>query len=69
MLYRPIGVVSRVFAKGAGNWGSKPGRAILKTQKMVPDVALLNTHHYKVQIKNKVEQSLKRSNAIAYTSV
>ena len=30
---------------------------IPKTQKMVLDAALLNTQHYKVRIKGKVEQS------------
>ena len=32
-----------------------PDRVITKTQKMVLDTALLNTQHYKVQIKGKVE--------------
>ena len=49
--------MSRVFANGPGNRGSIPGQVIPKTQKMVLDAALLNTHHYKVQIKGKVEQS------------
>ena len=34
-----------------------PGRVIPKTQKMVLDASLLNTQHYKVRIKGKVEQS------------
>ena len=38
------------------------GRVIPKTQKMVLDAALLNTQHYKVRIKGKVEQSRERSN-------
>ena len=33
-----------VFACGPGDQGSIPGRVILKTQKMVFDAALLNTH-------------------------
>ena len=37
-----------------------------KTQKMVLDTALLNTHHYKARIKGKVEQS---SSALPYDSV
>ena len=49
--------MSRVFANGPGGWGSIPGRVMLKTQKMVLDAALLNTQHYKVRIKGKVEQS------------
>ena len=45
--YQAIGLISRVFANGPGDWGSIPGRVILKTQKMVLDAALLNTQHYK----------------------
>ena len=51
----------RVFANGPGDLGSIPGRVILKTQKMVLDATLLNTQHYKVRIKGKVEQSRERS--------
>ena len=46
----------RVFANGPGDLGSIPGRVIPKTQKMVLDASLLNTQHYKVRIKGKVEQ-------------
>ena len=46
-----------VFTNGPGNLGSIPGRVIPKTQKMVLDASLLNTQHYKVRIKGKVEQS------------
>ena len=46
-----------VFASGPGDLGSIPGRVIPKTQKMVLDASLLNTQHYKVRIKGKVEQS------------
>ena len=49
---RAIGLMSRVFAKCLGDWGSILGRVIPKTQKMVLDAALL----YKVRIKGKVEQ-------------
>ena len=59
----------RVFANGPRDWGSIPGRVIPKTQKMVLDVALLNTQYYKVGIKGKVEQSRERSNGLPYTSV
>ena len=62
-----IGMIVRVFANGPGDLGSIPGRVIPKTQKMVLDVALLNTQHYKVQIKGKVEQSRERSSALLYT--
>ena len=61
--------MSRVFANGPANWGSIPGHIIPKTQKMVLDATLLNTQHYKVQIKGKVEQSNERSSALPYTSV
>ena len=41
----------RVFANGPGDLGSITGRVILKTKKkkkkMVLDVTLLNTQHYK----------------------
>ena len=46
-----------MFANGPGDLGSIPGRVIPKTQKMVLDASLLNTHHYKVRIKGKLEQS------------
>ena len=52
-----IGLGVRVFANGPGDLGSIPGRVIPKTQKMVLDASLLNTQHYKVRIKGKVEQS------------
>ena len=37
-------------------------------KKMVLDAALLNTQHYKVRIKGKVEQSRERSSVLPYTS-
>ena len=37
-----MGLMSRVFANGAGDPGLFLGRVIPKTQKMVLDVALLN---------------------------
>ena len=40
-----------------------------KRKKKVLDAALLNTQHYKVQIKGKVEQSRKRSSALPYIPV
>ena len=52
-----IGLAVRVFANCPGDLGSVPGRVIPKTQKMVLDASLLNTQHYKVRIKGKVEQS------------
>ena len=56
-------------ASGPGDRGSIPGCVIPKTQKMVLDASLLNTHHYKVWIKGKVEQSREKSSALHYTSV
>ena len=61
--------MSRVFANGPGDLGSITGQGIPKTQKMVLDAALLNTQHYKVQIKGKVEQSKEWSSNLPYTSV
>ena len=47
-----------------GDCGSISGRVIPKTQKMVLDTSLLNTQHYKVCIKGKVEQFKERSSAL-----
>ena len=44
-------------------------RVIPKTKKMVFDAAFVNTQHYKVRIKGKVEQSREWSSALNYTSV
>ena len=54
---KAIGQMSRVFDNGPGDQGSIPGQLIPKTQKMILDVSLLNTQHYKIRIKGKVEQS------------
>ena len=61
--------MSRVFVNSTGDRGSIPGRFIAKTQKMVLNTALLNTQHYKVRIKGKLEQSREWSGALPYTSV
>ena len=61
--------MSKVFANGPGNWGSIPGRVIPKTLKMVLDATLLDTQHYKVWIKSKVEQSRERSSTLPNTLV
>ena len=58
--------MSRVYANG---WGSIPGRDKPKTQKMVLNAALLNTQHYKVKIKGKVEQFRKWRSTLPNTSV
>ena len=64
-----FGLTSRVFANSLEDRSSIPGRVIPKTQKMVLDVALLNTQHYKLRIQGKVEQSRKWSSAFSYTLV
>ena len=55
-----IGMVGRVFANVSeemlpfsGNQNSIRHRVILKTQKIILDTSLLNTQHYKVEIKGK----------------
>ena len=60
---------NRVFANGPGDLGSIPGRVIPKTLKMELDTTLLNTQHYKVRFKGKVEQSREWSSALPYTLV
>ena len=57
------------IANGPGDLGSIPGRVIPKTLKMVLDTTLLNTQHYKVRFKGKVEQSWEWSSALPYTLV
>ena len=64
-----IGIMVRMVANGPGDWGSIPGQVIPKTQKMVLDAGLLNTQHYNVRIKGKVEQSRERSSVLPYISV
>ena len=44
-------------------------RSYQRLKKMVLDTSLLNTQHYKVRIKGKVEQLRERSSALPYTSV
>ena len=61
--------MGRVFGNDPGHLCSIPGRVIPKTLKMVLDTTLLNTQHYKVRIKSKVDQSRERSSALPYTSV
>ena len=63
--------MGRVFANDLGDLGLNPGLPglIPRTQKMVLDASLLNTQHYKVRIKYKVEQSRGRSSTLPYTLV
>ena len=69
ILILSIGPAVRVFANGPGDLGSIPGRVIPKTLKMELDTTLLNTQHYKVRFKGKVEQSCEWSSALPYTLV
>ena len=55
--------MGRVFANTLGDQGSIPDQVIPKTQKIVLDTSLINTQHYKVHIKGKVEESSKRNRA------
>ena len=76
-LNRLIGLVVRVFGNGPVDRHSIPGWVIpngkkkkkKKKKKRVLDATLLNTQHYKVHIKGKVERSRERSSALPYTSV
>ena len=61
--------MGRVFATDQEDLASIPGRVIPKTQKMVLDAALLKTQHYKVRIKDKVEQSRKWSSVPLHLGV
>ena len=46
-----IGLMSIMFANGPRDMGSIPGQVIPKAQKMVLEVALLNTQYHKVRVK------------------
>ena len=69
LIIQAIALMNRMFTNDPGDRGSIPGWVIPKTQKMVLDAALLNTQHYKVRIKGKVEQSREWSSALPYTLV
>ena len=69
IIHSDIGPAVRVFANGPGDLGSIPGRVIPKTLKVELDITLLNTQHYKVRFKGKVEQSREWSGALPYTLV
>ena len=58
-----------MFANGPGDQGSITGQVIPKILKMVLDTSLLNSQHYKVRIKSKMEQSRGSSSALPYTLV
>ena len=61
----PTGLINRVFASGLEDQGSISGRVIPKTQKMVLDSAMISTHHYKLRIKGKMEQSIEWRSVVA----
>ena len=61
--------IGRAFADGSGDIGVQSQVVIPKTQKVVFDTSLINTQHYKVRFKGKVEQSKERRSALPYTSV
>ena len=64
-----IVIMIRVFTNGMGDLGSIPGQVIPKIQKMVLDATWLNSQHYKVKIKGKMDQSRERSSILPYTFV
>ena len=55
-----------LFANDPGDWCSIPGWVLPKNRKIVLNFSLLNTQHYKICIKGKVEQSRERSRALLY---
>ena len=58
-----------MLANGLRDRGSIADWVKPKIKKMVLDAALLNTQHYKVWIKSKVEQCREKSCALPYTLV
>ena len=52
-IYWPIGRIVKVLANGPEDLGFIPDRIIPNTQKMVLDVSLLYTQHYKIRINGK----------------
>ena len=67
--YHAISQMSRVFANGPGDLLSIADQNLLNAQKMILDAAFFNTQHYKVRIKDKVEQSREEVAPSPYTSV
>ena len=59
----------RVFSNGPGDLVQSQVESYPNTQKMVLDAALLNTHHYKVRIKGRVEQCREKISTLPYTKV
>ena len=54
-IYRAIGLMSKVFTNGPGDWSSIPGRVIPKIKRMLLDAA----QHYNVRIKGTIYQPLR----------
>ena len=50
-------------------WIQSQVESYQRLKKMVLDTTLLNTQHYKVRIKSKVEQSREKSSDLPYTLV
>ena len=65
----PIGIMVKVFINGLGDQVSIPGRVIPKTQKIIHDASLLNTPHYKVQIKGKWRKKLHPPRLISVVTI
>ena len=55
----PAGITVSVFANGQGDKGLIIGLVIPKTQKMVLDAFLVDTHHYKIWIRGNWRNSRK----------
>ena len=61
--------MGKVLANVPRDWGSIQGQVISRAQKMVLDPFLLNTLHYKVCLKGKVEESRESSSTLSYFGV
>ena len=62
--------MGRVFTNGPGDRGPIPGQVIPKTlKKKVLHTSFLNTQHYKVCIKGKVEQSRGRKSTLDVVAI
>ena len=58
-----------MFANDLEDWGHSQVESYQRLKNMVLDTSLINTQHYKVGIRGRVEQSKDRSNTLSYTSV
>ena len=55
-IYICIGLEGWIFANVPEDRDSIPGRVILRTQKIILDISILNIQHYKVRISGNVQQ-------------